>query len=139
LLRLLPTPVSLGSIDDVERFARDALRRGCRMMKNARLEGDAKLEALDYLIHQLYELWERYDPALNSSFTKYAYPILPCRLADWYRSEFGDSRYAPRPTLDEYNDELGLVVDHSTSVDEVLTTVLFARRLAGGADVALAC
>lgn len=136
-LRLLSAPVPLGSITDVELFSRDALRRGLRMMPGARLDLQAETDALTFLIEELFELWQRYDARLNTSFTKYVYPILPRRVVDWYRGEFGDTRYTPRPTLDEYRDELALVVDHRTSNDEVLTVTLFARRLDREAGLAL--
>lgn len=135
--------MSLGEITDVELFCRDALARGRRQLGVIHLEEHVELDALSFLIERLYELWGRYDPLLNTSFTKYAYPILPLRLVDWYRQEFGDTRYRPRPrpsSLDEYHAELARVVDHGTSMDSdnALTRAMWPRRLKEGGQVAAA-
>jgi hypothetical protein len=129
-VRPVSQPRPLGGIEDVDRFVSDALRRGLAACKG-RLDGDLKAEALRHLTLELLELWDRYDPELNSSFQKYAYPILPLRLVDWYRAEFGDRRYRERPKLvrlDDFLEERAHVVDHSTSAEEeVLFRVAFAR------------
>lgn len=132
-MRILSKPQSLGEpgdrIDDVELFCRDALRRGLAAHR-ATLDGPDREEAVEFLMLQLRELWERYDPELSSSFSKFAYPILPLRLVDWYRKKFGDDRYGERPkviSLDEFVADRRDIVDHSSSAEEeVLFRVAYA-------------
>ncbi len=47
-----------------------------------------------FLCLELCKLAVRYDPARCSSLSRYLGDNLPRRVADWYRSQFGDSRYA---------------------------------------------
>lgn len=105
--------MSVGALDgirDLDAFVNDALTRGLRRC-NGRLEPSQREKAFEFLKDKVVELAETYDPTLNSSFSKFAFGILPFRLVDWYRKELGDSRYSDR--------EVTEVVSMSDAGDEL--------------------
>lgn len=92
-MAMLSSKLALGDVADVEALARRALDDGLRRL-GARLKPDLYEEALSAALERSWKLWLEYDPALSLSFSSFAYRRLSYWwLVDWYRKEFGDSRY----------------------------------------------
>lgn len=86
----------LYDIEDVERWCSAHVARHLKET-NAQLSYDDRRDLLSFLILQTYERALAYDPvkANGKPFAKWAGYIVYRRIADWYRNEFGDSRYGP--------------------------------------------
>lgn len=95
---MLAGSLALGDVRDVEGLARRALDDALRS-RGAHLKPHLYEDALQELLATAWQLWQRFDPARGLSFSTYAYRLLRLRVVDWYRSEFGDSRYGERPTV----------------------------------------
>lgn len=95
---MLAGSLALGDVRDVEGLARRALDDALHS-RGAHLKPHLYEDALQELLTTTWQLWQRFDPARGLSFSTYAYRLLKLRVVDWYRSEFGDSRYGERPTV----------------------------------------
>jgi len=102
---MLQRPLVLGDLADVESvcvgIVQHSLNGSAAHLRHAQFE-----EAVAYLIGETWILWRRYDPE-RAKFATYAYPLLRNRMIDFWRSQLGSSRSAPRPTivsLDELDD-----------------------------------
>lgn len=115
MTRLLNGVLTLHDVTDVEALVRRALHDQLRATQ-ATLPPHEHDDATAYLIATCWELAQRYDPTRarpghgkTSNFATWAYRILRRRIADWYRTRHGDSRYYTIPelqTLDTTNPRL---------------------------------
>lgn len=94
-MAMLNGTLSLWDVDDTERFCRSIANAFLRR-KRASLSHEDLEDLVSYLITEAWELSQRYDPAKSSSFSKYAYGVLPNKVSSWYRS-----RFAPRDQTSE--------------------------------------
>jgi hypothetical protein len=63
----------------------------------AHLQPELHEDALAYLIAVAWECSEKYDPTRGLAFSTCAYRICRLKLVDWYREEFGTTRWKTRP------------------------------------------
>jgi hypothetical protein len=94
--RLLAEPVALLDVRDLEAFCRRLLDRRLARF-NAHFRSDVYDEALAFLFATAVELAARFDPAKNTSFSKYLHNVLGLRVVDFMRKELGDTRAGPKP------------------------------------------
>lgn len=90
-------------------------------------------------------MWNRFDPARGLSFSTYAYRTLKLRVVDWYRHEFGDSRYGQRPQVlsldgpaprgESSHATLGDFVGETLDDHDELIDVDVLRELAGDGEL----
>jgi hypothetical protein len=86
-MSLLPRPLELHNIRDVEAFCRRILDNHIR--KTSNLGPDDYDEALAYLIGETWILSERFTPnGPHVKFSPYAHKLLNCRIVDWRRSRY---------------------------------------------------
>lgn len=90
--RLLTTPIAVHDVRDIEAHVRAILDSGLAELA-ARLDASLYEDAHSFLVARGLELGRGYDPTRGLSFSTYSRRILRLRLADWYRSTFGDARY----------------------------------------------
>lgn len=95
---MLGGTLALGDVGDVEGLARRALDDFLRA-RGAHLRPHLYEDALQELLTTAWQLWQRFDPARGLSFSTYCYRLLKLRVVDWYRHEFGDTRYGERPQV----------------------------------------
>jgi hypothetical protein len=101
---VLAVPLSLGDgpgrIEDVEALVRKVVDDRLRQW-GARLKELDYEDLVSYLIGVSWELSRRYDPAKdrNPNFAAYAARILSLRVADWFRTRFGDTRHGQKPVV----------------------------------------
>lgn len=94
---MLPSRLSLGDLEDVEavcvRIVQQSLNGSAGHLRRAQYE-----DAVAYLISETWLMYRRYDPG-KAKFATYAYPLLRNRMVDWWRSQLGRNRGAPRPQV----------------------------------------
>jgi Sigma-70 region 2 len=140
---VLAGTLALGDVGDVESLARRALDDWLHS-KGAHLRPQLYEDCLQHLLAVAWELWQRFDPGRGLSFSTYCYRTLKLRIVDWYRHEFGDSRYGERPQVlsldgpgarssDSPRETLGEQIAHSTAApaDDFPVDVDVLRELDG--------
>lgn len=133
MTKLLPTPLSLHDVRDVEGLARGVLSRRLESW-GAYLRPAEYEDALSFLVQTCWELSLTYDPSKGLSFSTYATRTLKLRVVDWYRGRFGDSRYSqqqPTLSLDSLAESMQMPIDdffeqQQDLAEEVLTRVAVA-------------
>lgn len=133
---MLPHPVSLHDVDDIEAHCRATIKRALGR-NGGYLREQEHTELLDFLLETAMRLADRYDPRKGKlSFSSFCGQICQRRTVDWYRKEFGDSRYGTtRPRLVSLDataattgrsiaEVIGTTFDGH--LEEVLTRVSFA-------------
>ena len=81
-----------GDVRDIRALARRALDDGLQA-NGGHLPPHLREDAEQLFVEIILRLWERYDASKGPSFSTWAYRILRFRLTDFYRGQFGDSRY----------------------------------------------
>jgi DNA-directed RNA polymerase specialized sigma24 family protein len=86
--RMLPHPVSLRDVRDLEKHVNGAINDHCATTRSY-FNPDDRDEIVSELLVKAYELDRKYDPSYGWSFSKYLYQ--GCRLAviDWLRKRYG--------------------------------------------------
>jgi hypothetical protein len=97
---LLGRTWALHDLEDAERFVSKVLDDSLRK-RGAYLRSHEREDALSFLLATLWELSERWDPERAPSFATYAYRTLRLRVVDFYRQEYGRTRWQWSDTLYE--------------------------------------
>jgi hypothetical protein len=112
---LLGRTWGLHDVEDVEKFVSKVLDDALRA-RSAHLRPHEYEDALSYLLSEAWTLSERWEPSRSSvTFAGFAYRTLRLRVVDWYRSEFGRTKwqFAHRTHDRERPAVLSLDADHS--------------------------
>jgi len=113
--RLLPTSIAVHDVRDIEAHVRVILDRGLLDI-GAKLDAGQYEDAYDFLLDRGLELGSRYDPKRGLAFSTFSRRILRLRVADWYRTTFGDARYGRGGKETSYN----ALTDRDEDADEYL-------------------
>lgn len=102
---MLSSRWQLHDVPDVEQECRIALDQALRR-HNARLTPDDYDDALSFLLGEVWQLSERYDPARGASFSTYLGDVLPMRVVTYWRRRFGSTGHRKPPSGSVYTSEI---------------------------------
>lgn len=105
---MLPTRVAIFDINDVEAFCQQVIKRS-----GFKLTSDQRDELLLQLLADTCRLSDRYNPG-TGTFSTLAGGVLPKRAVDWYRKEFGRTRYSFKGTVVEHAKTVLVELDERT-------------------------
>jgi DNA-directed RNA polymerase specialized sigma24 family protein len=89
---LLGRTWALHDLENVENFVVKVLDDTLRA-RGAYLQRHEYEDAVSFLLGAAWTLSEQWDPGRGVSFSSFAYRTLRLRVVDWYRAEFGRSKW----------------------------------------------
>lgn len=128
----MTAPVQCGDVRDLLKTVRNCLNDGLHR-RGAHLNSDQYEEAFSYLCLKAWEEWLRFDPWYKAtrerSFNTFLYRrLVDWRLDEWFRQEYGDSRYGknriPVELRDDEKDLVGKACEWAEVVASVNTAYL---------------
>jgi hypothetical protein len=140
-MSLLGRPWALHDVEDVERLVRTALDDGLRA-RGAHLRVHQYDDALAFLLGAAWEISERWEPGRGGvAFATFLYRTIRLRLVDWWRAEFGRSKWQfsngahvrERPVIYSIERETGVSGGdprHNTAASSDIVTGELARAYA---------
>jgi Sigma-70 region 2 len=99
-MALLYSRWALHDVEDAEKLASKVLGDALQA-RGAFLRPHEREDALSFLLATLWELSERWDAGRGGSFATHAYRTLRLRVVDFYRQEYGRTRWQWSDTLYE--------------------------------------
>jgi hypothetical protein len=117
---LLGRTWGLHDVEDVEKFVSKALDDSLRK-RNAFLRPHEREDAIAFLLSVMWELSERWEPERAPSFATFAYRTLRLRVVDFYRQEYGRTRWEWKDSVYERGRPPVLSLDGGDPVVDAVT------------------
>jgi hypothetical protein len=127
-LALLPNPLQLHDVRDVERLAQSVLTRA-----GLSLSYHDNEDALAFLVEEAWLASTRYEPAQGVRFSTYCTTVLQRRVVDWQRKRFGRTVWKIRGR--EYRRERPAIVSLDAGLLDAQRTGAGDPADGGGADL----